>query len=101
MPASYLFRIKVESGADLTSVDRFGNHVEDTRTVNGQGGLMSPSHSKLCDVRPLLKMFYAWCIFLMVFEIAVRFVFVTLSCGDANGMMSFPIAFFAFNLNQV
>ena len=50
VPALICFRIKVESGADLTSVDRFGNHVEDTRALNTQEGLMSPSYSKLCDV---------------------------------------------------
>lgn len=42
---------QVEAGADLTAVDRFGNHVEDLRTAAELGSLMSSSHAKLCDVR--------------------------------------------------
>ena len=46
---------QVEAGADLTAVDRFGNHVEDLRTATAQGSPMSSSHAKLCDVRMALR----------------------------------------------
>ena len=46
---------QVEAGADLTAVDRLGNHVEDLRTTTDQVPPMSSSHAKLCDVRNCLR----------------------------------------------